>query len=429
MDSRGQLKTNSVHALLKRHHQSDTCYNGIEMSGTLRISICDPDEASRENLKKFLIGMDKVWLEADCSRYEFFQEIVGETTPDVAIVAIDSDVDKALALVADVSREYPTCGVIVVSAATDGQLILRAMRSGAREFLNSPIQLEELMGALDRVSSTGSGSGQRSKTGVIIPVAAASGGVGSTSIAVNMAVSLAQNPERSVVLVDLDLALGDADIFLDLMAEYTLLDVAQNIGRLDLALLRKSLTKHNSGVYLLPRPVQIEDNDSISEDDLRKVLGLLKASFSHVIVDLSKSYNRLDMVAIEASTYVMLLTQLDLPCLRNVVRLLASFERYEGVAERVKVVVNRAGLEKSQISLEKAEQTIGGEIFARISNNYVVISECRNNGIPLLEQAPKAAITQQIEELGERLSGDSATAEETEEDGKEKKGWLNFLSK
>ena len=125
----------------------------------------------------------------------------------------------------------------------------------------------------------------------------------------------------------------------------------------------------------------------------------------------------------------MLLTQLDLPCLRNVVRLLASFERYEGVAERVKVVVNRAGLEKSQISLEKAEQTIGGEIFARISNNYVVISECRNNGIPLLEQAPKAAITQQIEELGERLSGDSATAEETEEDGKEKKGWLNFLSK
>jgi pilus assembly protein CpaE len=399
------------------------------MSGTLRISICDPDETSRESLKKFLIGMDKVWLEADCSRYEFFREIVGETTPDVAIIAIDSDVDKALALVADISREHPTCGVIVASTQTDGQLILKAMRSGAREFLNSPVQLDELMGALDRVSSAGSSSGQRSKTGVIIPIAGASGGVGATSIAVNMAVSLAQNPERSVVLVDLDLALGDADIFLDLMAEYTLLDVAQNISRLDLALLRKSLTKHHSGVYLLPRPVQIEDNASISEDDLRKVLGLLKASFSHVIVDLSKSYNRLDMVALEASTYILLLTQLDLPCLRNVVRLLASFERYEGVAERVKVVVNRAGLERSQISHEKAEQTIGGEIFARISNNYTVISECRNNGLSLLEQAPKAAITQQISELGEKFSGDSAEAAETEEDGKEKKSWLNFLSK
>ena len=279
------------------------------MSGTLRISICDPDETSRENLKKFLIGMDQVWLEADCSRYEFFREIVGETTPDVTIIAIDGDTDKALSLVGDISQMHPNCGVIVVSSASDGQLILRAMRSGAKEFLNSPVQLDELMGALDRVSSSSSGGGsQRSKSGVIIPVAGASGGVGATTIAVNMAVSLAKNPERSVVLVDLDLSLGDADIFLDLMAEYTLLDVAQNISRLDLSLLRKSLTKHPSGVYLLPRPVQIEDNDSISEDDLRKVLGLLKASFSHVIVDLSKSYTKLDMVALEASTWVLLLT-------------------------------------------------------------------------------------------------------------------------
>ena len=373
--------------------------------------------------------MEKCWLEADCSRYEFFREIVGETTPDIAIVAIDSDTEKALELVADISREHPTCGVVVVSAATDGQLILRAMRSGAREFVNSPVQLDELMGALERVSSSGGGGSQGSKSGIIIPIAGASGGVGTTSIAVNMAVALAQNPDRNVVLVDLDLSLGDADIFLDLMAEYTLLDVAQNISRLDLALLRKSLTKHESGVYLLPRPVQIEDNDSISEEDLGKVLGLLKASFSHVIVDLSKSYNKLDMVALEASTYIMLLTQLDLPCLRNVVRLLASFERYDGVSQRVKVIVNRAGLEKSQISLEKAEQTIGGEIFARISNNYGVISECRNNGVSLIEQAPKAAVTQQIIELGEKLSGDSPADGEEGEGKEEKKSWLNFLSK
>jgi len=211
------------------------------------------------------------------------------------------------------------------------------------------------------------------------------------------------------------------------MADYTLLDVAHNIARLDLALLRKSLTKHNSGLFLLPRPVQIEDNATITPDDLSKVLGLLKASFSHVIVDLSKSYNSLDMVALEASSEIVLLTQLDLPCLRNVVRLLSSFERHDGVRERVKVVVNRAGLEKNQISLEKAENTIGGEIFARIPNNYVVISECRNNGVPLIEQAPKAAITGHVIELAEKISGDSVA--DLEGDGKDRKSWLKFLSK
>ena len=144
------------------------------MSGTLRISICDPDEVTRDDLKKFLIGMERVWLEADCSRYEFFTDIVDQTTPDVAVIDIDSDEEKALQLVESLSRTHPACGIIVVSRRTDGQLILKAMRSGAREFLNSPVSIDELVGALDRVAVSGEG-GKRSNAGSIISVAGASG--------------------------------------------------------------------------------------------------------------------------------------------------------------------------------------------------------------------------------------------------------------
>ena len=397
------------------------------MSGTLRVAVCDPNETSRESIKKSLIGMDQVWLEADSSRYELFPEIVEQANPDVAIVDIDGDESKALGLVEQIAKSHPACGVVVVSSLADGQLILRAMRAGAREFLNSPIKIEELVGALDRVASA-SGGDNRSKSGQIITFAGASGGVGTTSIAVNVAVAMAQNPEFSVALVDLDLALGDADVFLDMIPEYTLLDVTQNISRLDLALLRKSLTKHESGVYLLPRPVQIEDLTTIPEENFRRVLGLLKASFSHVVVDLSKTYNRLDISALESSDTVVLLTQLDLPCLRNVVRLFSAFEAYEGVSNKVKVVVNRSGLDKTQISADKAEETIDREIYARVPNNYFVISECRNNGVPLITQAPKAAITVAIQELAHKLAG--SEPEEIEEgDDKGKKSWLNFLSK
>ena len=395
------------------------------MSGTLRISICDPDESTRDNLKKYLVGMDQVWLEADCSRYDAFADIVGQTTPDIAIIDIDSDDGEALQLVESLSRSHPECGVIVVSRQTDGQMILKAIRAGAREFLNSPVQIDELVGALDRIAATLGGS-QRSNAGSIITVAGSSGGVGTTSIAVNLAVALASKPDRSVVLIDLDLALGDADVFLDMIPDYTLLDVAQNITRLDLALLRKSLTKHNSGVYLLPRPVQIEDIDSISNEDFKRVLGLLKASFTHLVIDLSKSYNRLDIAALEASNHILLLTQLDLPCLRNVVRLLSSLEAYDGVNDKVHVVVNRSGLDKSQISSSKAEETIDREIFWRIPNNYGVISECRNNGVPLLENAKNAAITTSICDLAEKLSGSPQveSAEGEEEAKKDKGGWL-----
>ena len=276
------------------------------MSGTLRISICDPNESSRDSLKKFLIGMEKVWLEADCSRYEFFLEIVEQTTPEVAIIDLDSDDQKALGLIENMTRKFPNCSIIAVSSRSEGQLILSAMRAGAREFLNSPIQIDELVSALDRVSTSLVGDGKSSKSGTVISVAGASGGVGTTSIAVNLACALAKNPDNNVVLVDLDLSLGDADVFLDMIPDYTLLDVAQNISRLDLALLRKSLTKHESGVYLLPRPVQLEDVETISSEDFKKVIGLLKASFSHLVIDLSKTYSRLDITSLQSSDHILL---------------------------------------------------------------------------------------------------------------------------
>ena len=398
------------------------------MSSSLRISICDPNESTRENLKKYLIGIDNVFLEADCSRYEFFTDIVAQTTPHVAILDIDSDQELGLQLIESLGRKNPNVGIIAVSSSSDGQIILKAMRSGAREFLNSPVQIEELVGALDRVGAASDGS-SKSKAGTIISVAGASGGVGTTSIAVNTAVALAQHPECSVALVDLDLALGDADVFLDMIPDYTLLDVSQSVSRLDLALLRKSLTKHDTGVYLLPRPIQIEESDAITGADFKKVLSLLKASFTHVILDLSKSYSELDCTGLEQSDHILLVTQLDLPCLRNVVRILTSMERYDNSRDKVKVVVNRAGLDGTQISSTKAEETIDREIYARVPNNYVVISECRNNGVPLLQQAPKAAITQSVAQLAARLLGNPDQTQDQDVDGKGKKGWLPFLNK
>ena len=398
------------------------------MSGTLRVVICDPNESTRNSLKKSLMGIEEIWLEGDSAQYSLFPEVAEKAAPDVAIVDIDSDENEALETVKAVAKALPKCGIIVISSQADGQLILKAMRAGAKEFLNSPLKLEELIAAIERVDAAAGGE-KRTKGGEIITVAGASGGVGSTSVAVNVAVAMAQHPGNTVALVDLDIALGDADVFLDMIPEYTLLDVTQNVARLDLALLRKSLTKHESGVYLLPRPVQVEDISTVPSDDFRRVLGLLKASFSHVIVDLSKTYNRLDMAALEASNTVILLTQLDLPCLRNVVRLFTAFEQLENVASKVKVVVNRSGLDKMQISADKAEETVDREIYSHIPNNYFVISECRNNGVPLLMQAPKTAITQAIQELANKLIGITPDDEGELDENGGKKSWLKFLSK
>lgn len=278
--------------------------------------------------------------------------------------------------------------------------------------------MQDLVDALGRIAERRFGRGETKSRGCsVIAICGATGGVGTTSLAVNLGCILARDPKNSVVLVDLDLCLGDADVFLDTIPDYSLVNVAQNVSRLDFTLLKRSLTKHNSGLFLLPRPVQMEDMSLITVDDLQRVIGLLKASFTHLVLDLSKGYSALDMLALQMANHVLLVTQLDLPCLRNVVRLMMSFGEMKDVADKVKIVCNRVGLHDGTISLKKAQETIGRDIYCQLPNDYRTMVEVRNNGVPLIEQAPKAPITQAIINLGDMLSG-VQKAEGTEEPAK-----------
>ena len=402
------------------------------MSNVLRTAIVDPNDQSRDSLKGMLLGMDIVWLDAECSRYDFFADVVEQSKPDAAIIALDGNPERALILMEKLRSSSPDCSLIALSKSTDGQLILKTIRAGAKEFLPFPCELEELHVALERVlqAKYGAGTDGRARGCRIIAVAGATGGVGCTSVAVNIGCNLAARPENTVALVDLDLALGDADVFLDTIPDYSLVDVTENVARLDFHLLRKSLTKHSSGLYLLPRPVQLQDLDLITPDSLRKVCGLLRASFSHIVMDVSKSYSQVDLTALELSNEIVLIVQLDLPCLRNMVRLLMSLQQMDNIRDKVKVVVNRVGLESGQISLKKARETIGREVFFQIPNDYRTMVEMRNNGQPLIEQAPKAAITLAVQQLTDLLAGAQVNgnedSEKTTTDKASSNNWRNF---
>src|SRR5262249_53937516 len=115
------------------------------MRDVQRLVIVDPSDATREPLRNLLSGIESVWLEAECSRYEFFPDVVHQSNPDAAIVAIDADRQKALQLIGQLSSELPELGILAVSGQGDGQAILQALRSGAREFLLQPVVREELL--------------------------------------------------------------------------------------------------------------------------------------------------------------------------------------------------------------------------------------------------------------------------------------------
>src|SRR5438477_4728763 len=187
-----------------------------------RIAIVDPTESTRESLRTLLLGVDFVWLEAECARYEYFFEVIQASMPDLAIVALDANKEKALQMIGQLSVEHPKLPILTISH--DHQALLQSLQKGAKYFLTHPVGLEDMLAALRRalgengsaeVQTGGNTSIRQTGASSMIAVLGSRGGVGTTTLAVNLAATLAADPTHAAALIDLDLTLGDADIALE----------------------------------------------------------------------------------------------------------------------------------------------------------------------------------------------------------------------
>jgi pilus assembly protein CpaE len=382
-----------------------------------RVAIVDPTESTRESLRALLLGVDFVWLEAECARYEYFFDVIQQSMPDLAIVALDADKPKALSMIGQLSVEHPRLPILTISH--DHQALLQSLQKGAKYFLTHPVGLEDLLAALRRAlgesgasteSPDGSGMMIRQPVGsTMVAVLGSRGGVGTTSLAVNLAATLACDPNNGVALIDLDLALGDADIAFEVSGidNISIGDLARNIERLDMNFLRRALVRHEAtGLNILRHPLEIADVGLIHEGHVERILNLLKISYSHLVVDLSKSVLPTDLMALRMADLILLVAQLELSSLRNVVRIIHALSGEEGLAEKVRVVINRIGSETVEegISLKKAEEVIGKPIFWQIPNDAKAVLGARVAGEALLTHAPRCRAQQSIAGLAQALS-------------------------
>ena len=403
-----------------------------------RIAIVDPSESTRESLRTLLLGVDFVWLEAECARYDYFTDVIQQSVPDLAIVALDADKARALHMIGQLSVEHPRLPILTISH--DHQALLQSLQRGAKYFLTHPVGLEDMLAALRRAlgenanqdSSSSSNSGglvARQQGGsTMVAILGSRGGVGTTSLAVNLAATMAMVPDNNgVALIDLDLALGDADIALEVngMENISIADLARNIERLDMSFLKRAMVRHEaSGLAILRHPLEINDISVIHEGHVERVLNLLKISYSHLIVDLSKSLLPTDLMALRMADMILLTAQLELSSLRNVVRLIHCMSSEENLSEKIRVVINRVGAESIEegISLKKAEEVIGKPIFWQIPNDSKAMIAARVAGAPLVIHNPKSRAQQAIQGLAQAIIGKPSTGSSTEL--KTKGGWL-----
>jgi pilus assembly protein CpaE len=322
--------------------------------------------------------------------------------PDLVLAEVNGEASLPQWL-EDLTQGLPQTSVLVCSHKHQPDFLIRAMQVGVREFLPLPLKRQDLESALERVALARkrmqSGDSQQ---GRIIVITGHKGGVGTTTVAVNLALTLAEMSRERVALVDLGRPFPDVGNFLDQEGTHTIFDLVQNLGNLDINFIQRIMLPWEDKLAILHGCADIKEHDSIEHEVLEKMFPLLRGLYKWIIVDLSHWLDAIFLQVVKEADLVLLLSELSIPDLRNLKKLWGLFQEWDHVQEKVKLVVNRYQ-KINGLSLGDLEQVAQRPAYDTLPSDYPALIEAINQGRPLMSAAPRAKLCRSLQHLAQRL--------------------------
>lgn len=316
---------------------------------------------------------------------------------------VDLEAAAALADMLRVTR--PATSVILIRRRVDTSVLAEALRSGMREVVEER-DLTGLGAAVGRAQQVwqalnGPISHGGTSHGQLLTVFSPKGGVGKTTLAVNLAIALSDKGNKRVCVVDLDLGFGDIAITLQLIPARTMADAVNFESGLDFSVLEPLLTPHSTGISALVAPVQPDARDSIPASLVGRVLAMLKENFDYVVVDTAPTFDEFVLQAFDETDILLLVTTLDVPTLKNVKIAVETLDLLNFPKPRRRLVLNRAD-DKVGLTSDEVEGTLGMKIDAAIPTSSQVAS-ATNSGQPITSAIPKHPVSVAVTTLAESL--------------------------
>ena len=374
----------------------------------IRVLVADSSAAAREDLRARLAAEPDVEVVGLARDGHEAVQMAHALRPEVALLAADLAVrDGYQAAEWIAAAGLPTCSILL-SADDAGDGLRRAMRAGAREHLAWPSQAARLGAALRAVSeeqrrrqsAAFAEAGDPQKMTRIIAVSGAKGGVGKTTIAVNLALALLRETGRPTTLVDLYTQFGDVAMLLNLSPRHSLAELAAHpAAEVDAALLDDHTERHESGLRVLVGAASPVALDAISEGFLDRVFGMLKASSQFVVLDVPPILHPTTLHALSHAAQVLLVANLyDLTTVKDTRLLLEAIEGRYVAREKLGVVLNRVS-RHNRLCLPDIERALGHPIAAQVPNDGRVVPQSINQGVPFVLSQPHSAVAQSVGRL------------------------------
>jgi pilus assembly protein CpaE len=328
-----------------------------------------------------------------------------EGVPDFVLLDLGQDAAPFLAFGAYLRRIRPATRLIAVSAAVPPtqQLLLEAMRSGVQEFLPKPISMDALKEMLSRWIKELDIQDPPSHNKVIV-VMGSKGGVGTTTVAVNLGVQLSVFAHKRVALLDFARPLGNAHLLLDLRPKFGVRDAVDNLDRLDSHLFGGLLTKHKTKLEILAGAIQPEEWQTIAVPPLERIVNVAQNNFDVVLVDIGSQFSSDWSAILNMARMNLIVAEANVPSLWTMQRRLVALTGFGIEPDRVKIIVNRWHKGDEEI-VKGIQKDINRPVFACIPNDFRKASTSVNLGTPLLENGRNNGLSIRYRQLAAQIAG------------------------
>ena len=320
---------------------------------------------------------------------------VGGHGPDAVVIDIRM-MDKLPRELAGIRRQFPNSGLVILARTLDPAALLEAMRLGVNEWISEPLVYDDLVAAIRRVAR----SSVAAPAGKMFALIGAKGGVGGTTVAVNVATSMTLVSKEPTLLIDLHPAYGDAALFLGVEPRFTVADALENIDRLDATYLRSLVASTPAGIDLLASGHRMPSK-SFEVDRIRRLLELASTMYRFIVLDCARTEPAV-LEALDSVTQVVVVANQELPSLRSATRIVSHLRQRCG-PDRVKVAITRFD-PKAEIGRADIERVLGGTVSYQFPNDYETSVGAIARGEPLIV-ANHSRLASSIGDFARQLGG------------------------